>query len=83
MPPGINSAIHKDRFLESTLNGAGTPLVVNKAGTTEALCLDRAAIDRGLEEFAAKYPGYFADFMNEQENEIAAYVFLRCCHPKE
>ncbi len=83
VPREVNSDTRKDQALESALNDGGAPLVINKTNTTEILCIDRAGVDRGLEEFASKYPRYFADFMNERENEIAAYVFLRCCYPEK
>lgn len=40
--------------------------------------LDRAAVDRGLQLMADKYPRHFADFVKENEDADTADVFAQC-----
>ena len=39
--------------------------------------LDRAAIERGLQLMAEKYPKHYADFMTENDDAITGDVFLQ------
>jgi len=80
-PHGFDSCAPQNQALEGALNN-GTVLL-NKAGTTETHCLDRADIDRGLERFASQYPTYFADFLNDNENRMIARIFLQCCQDQK
>lgn len=41
--------------------------------------LDLNTIKRGLEAMAEKYPGHFADFMQENDDADTGDVFLQCC----
>jgi hypothetical protein len=41
--------------------------------------LDRAAIEKGLQVFAEKYPKHFADMMAENDDATTGDVFLQCC----
>lgn len=41
--------------------------------------LDRAAIDRGLQTLAAKYPHHFADILDENDDANTGDAFLQCC----
>jgi hypothetical protein len=80
-PHGFDSAASRAQALEGALNDGA--LLVNKTGTAETHCLDRADINRGLETFASKYPRYFADFLNDKENGITACIFLHCCQEQK
>ena len=80
-PHGFDSCAPQNQALEGALNN-GTVLL-NKAGTAETHCLDRADIDRGLERFASQYPTYFADFLNDKENGMIARIFLQCCQDQK
>lgn len=41
--------------------------------------LDRAAMVRGFDIMAEKYPQHFQDFINEDMDAITADVWLQCC----
>ena len=41
--------------------------------------LDRAAIQRGLQVMAEKYPKHLKDFMDDQADACTGDVFLQCC----
>src|SRR5947208_2364463 len=41
--------------------------------------LDKAAIQKGLEIMAAKYPYHFGNFIAEEYDAITGDVFLQCC----
>jgi hypothetical protein len=51
--------------------------VVDEEG--KAYRLDRAAIEKGMNIFADKYPKHFADFINENADATTGDVFLQCC----
>lgn len=41
--------------------------------------LDRAALERGLQIMAEKYPRHFANVVSENEDAETGDVFLQCC----
>ena len=41
--------------------------------------LDRAALERGAQVMAEKYPKHFADWMSENDDADTGDVFLQCC----
>ena len=45
----------------------------------ECYRLDMAAIEKGLQNFANKYPNAFADLLNENDDAGTGDTFLQCC----
>jgi hypothetical protein len=41
--------------------------------------LDRAALAKGLQVMADKYPGHFADMQKKNDDAVTGDVFLQCC----
>lgn len=41
--------------------------------------LDKAALERGIQAMAEKFPSHFSDFMNENDDAITGDVFVQCC----
>ena len=41
--------------------------------------LDRAAIEKGCQVMAEKFPQHFADWMGENDDATTGDVFLQCC----
>lgn len=67
------------RACEYVLSDAGGLLIVRKAGGREAFWVDSAAIQRGLDQIASKYPHLFAEFLNGGNNRGTANIFLHYC----
>lgn len=66
--------------LATPLSEHGALLMRDKYGDSDKLHrLDRAALQRGLDVMASKYPRLFADFLQENEDVITGTAFLQCC----
>lgn len=47
--------------------------------SNKTFILDRAAIERGVQVMAEKYPQHFADILTENGDATTGDVFLQCC----
>jgi hypothetical protein len=62
------------------LNDGGAVLVGDsEEPDDEPKRLDLAAIERGLQVMAEKYPRHWQDFANENDDACTGDVFLQCC----
>lgn len=59
------------------LNPGG--LIVFQTDDNEYHNLDQAALQRGLQVMAEKYPEHYADFLAENDDAATGDVFLQCC----
>jgi hypothetical protein len=81
-PPELAFRVHKSlilRYLDYPLNAGGSLGIALSRPDPAIRRLDLSSLARGLEEMATKYPRHFADFVNENTDEITADVYLQCC----
>lgn len=57
----------------------GCAIVLEDAEEGTAHRLDRAALVKGVQVMAEKYPQHFANWLNEDGDAITGDVFLQCC----
>jgi len=65
-------------FVEGCAIFITTEAAGDEGDTTERR-LDRAALLRGIEIMAAKYPRHFANVVSENDDAETGDVFLQCC----
>lgn len=57
----------------------GAAILLQEIDGENVLRLDRAALERGLQIMAEKYPRHFANFAQEAEDAETGDVFIQCC----
>lgn len=71
---------HPSVYLIATHEGCGVIFSVKDHGEEgKRYTLDTAAIRRGLQVMADKYPRHFHDFTEENDDAVTGDVFLQCC----
>ncbi len=61
------------------INGVTLVLTADEEEDDKPLHLDRAALVRGLQVMAEKYPRQFNDFLTENDDAETGDIYLQCC----
>ncbi len=75
-PEGKTRADFKYPYIEVPM--AGGSYMVKPIEGGKPVKLDREAIMRGLQLMAEKEPGYWSDFITENDDAITGDIFLQC-----
>jgi len=81
-PAGKTVHDYKFPYLELPLTEGGSLIIDSKDDPDKkysSKVLNLESIKKGLEIMAVRFPGYFQDFLNENEDAITGDVFLQCC----
>lgn len=65
------------RHIDYPMNKGGAIYI--DAGARYRLTLDLETLEKGLYEFAKKYPRHFKNFVNEEDDAETGDVFLQTC----
>jgi len=78
-PEGQTKESLKIEFPHVELPFKGGSLTISSGGDMPVKTLDRAAIEKGLDVMAQKYPRDYADFLAENDDANTGDAFLQCC----